>query len=80
MHKEKRKDHHKSQRMEEKQLPHQPRGKHQRKPHDEPRNHHNHTEDGDGIAFYNPQGTKIAQLDAQGNFYVRGKVVEGLPE
>jgi hypothetical protein len=37
------------------------------------------SEDGDGIAFYNPQGAKIAQLDADGNLYVKGRVVEGLP-
>jgi hypothetical protein len=37
------------------------------------------TEDGDGIAFYNPQGEKIAVLDREGNFYVKGRVVEGLP-
>jgi hypothetical protein len=36
------------------------------------------TEDGDGIAFYNPQGTKIALLDAQGNLHIKGKVIEGL--
>jgi hypothetical protein len=37
------------------------------------------SEDGDGIAFYNPQGVKIAVLDREGNFYVKGRVVEGLP-
>jgi hypothetical protein len=34
------------------------------------------SEDGDGIAFYNPQGVKIAQLDANGNLRVRGDVIK----
>jgi hypothetical protein len=32
-----------------------------------------------GFAFKNPAGEKIALLDSQGNFYVKGKVIEGLP-
>ena len=36
------------------------------------------TEDGDGIAFYNPQGTKIAQLDANGNWHIKGKLISDL--
>jgi hypothetical protein len=36
------------------------------------------TEDGDGIAYYNPQGVKIARLDAQGNLHIKGKVVSDL--
>ena len=34
------------------------------------------TEDGDGIAFYNPQGNKIALLDREGNLRIKGDVVK----
>jgi hypothetical protein len=33
-------------------------------------------EDGDGIAFYNPQGLKIAQLDANGNLRIKGNLIK----
>jgi hypothetical protein len=36
------------------------------------------TEDGDGIAYYNPRGTKIARLDAEGNWHIKGKVISDL--
>ncbi len=36
------------------------------------------TEEGDGIAFYNPQGTKIAALDSQGNLHIKGKIIQDL--
>ena len=32
----------------------------------------------DGVAFLNPQGDKIAVLDAEGNLRIKGKVIEGL--
>jgi hypothetical protein len=37
------------------------------------------TEQGKGLAFMNDAGEKIALLDRQGNLYVKGKVIEGLP-
>jgi hypothetical protein len=37
------------------------------------------TEEGKGLAFMNDGGEKIAVLDRQGNFYVKGRVIEGLP-
>jgi hypothetical protein len=36
------------------------------------------SEDGDCIAFYNQQGTKIARLDAEGNWHIKGKIMEDL--
>jgi len=36
------------------------------------------SEDKDGIAFFNPNGTKIALLDSQGNLRIKGKLIEGL--
>jgi hypothetical protein len=36
------------------------------------------TEQDDGFAFVNPQGTKIAVLDRQGNFHIKGKIMEDL--
>ena len=32
----------------------------------------------DGLAFKNPEGDKIAVLDRQGNFHIKGKVMEDL--
>lgn len=34
------------------------------------------TEEGDGIAFYNPQGKKIAVLDSQGNLRIKGDFIK----
>ena len=36
------------------------------------------TEEGTGFAFVNQQGTKVAVLDKDGNFHIRGKVLEDL--
>jgi hypothetical protein len=34
------------------------------------------TEDGDGLAFKNPAGEKIALLDSQGNLRIKGRLIE----
>jgi hypothetical protein len=36
------------------------------------------SEENDGLAFFNPKGTKIALLDAQGNFHIKGKIIKDL--
>jgi hypothetical protein len=36
------------------------------------------TEEGDGLAFVNRKGKKIAVLDDEGNFHIKGKVMEDL--
>ena len=36
------------------------------------------TEENDGLAFFNPNGTKIALLDAEGNFHIKGKIIKDL--
>lgn len=36
------------------------------------------TEDGSGLAFKSPTGTKLAVLDLQGNLHIKGKVLEDL--
>jgi hypothetical protein len=35
-------------------------------------------EEADGLVFMNPQGTKIALLDAQGNFHIKGDIIKDL--
>jgi hypothetical protein len=34
------------------------------------------TEEKDGLAFFNPEGSKIALLDSQGNFHIKGRVIK----
>ncbi|MGA3405372.1 MAG: hypothetical protein ABSD49_06565 [Candidatus Bathyarchaeia archaeon] len=36
------------------------------------------SEENDGLAFFNPKGTKIALLDSQGNFHIKGKIIQDL--
>jgi hypothetical protein len=36
------------------------------------------SEENDGLAFFNPKGTKIAFLDSQGNFHIKGKIIKDL--
>lgn len=36
------------------------------------------SEENDGLAFFNPNGTKIALLDSQGNFHIKGKIIKDL--
>jgi len=36
------------------------------------------SEENDGLAFFNPTGTKIAILDSQGNFHIKGKIITDL--
>jgi hypothetical protein len=36
------------------------------------------SEENDGLAFFNPKGTKIALLDSQGNFHIKGKIIKDI--
>lgn len=36
------------------------------------------TEDGNGLAFTNAKGTKIARLDSKGNLHIKGRVIKDL--
>jgi len=36
------------------------------------------TEEGDGLAFINPKGSKIAVLDREGNLHIKGQVIQDL--
>jgi hypothetical protein len=36
------------------------------------------TEEKDGLAFFNPEGRKIALLDSQGNFHIKGRIIKDL--
>jgi len=36
------------------------------------------TEEGDGLAFVNPKGKKVAVLDSEGNFHIKGKIIQDL--
>jgi len=36
------------------------------------------TEEGEGLAFVNPRGKKIAVLDDEGNFHIKGKIIQDL--
>jgi hypothetical protein len=36
------------------------------------------TEESDGLAFFNPRGTKIALLDSQGNLHIKGQIIKDL--
>ena len=36
------------------------------------------SEENDGLAFFNPNGTKIALLDAKGNFHIKGRIITDL--
>jgi len=36
------------------------------------------SEENDGLAFFNPKGTKIALLDSKGNFHIKGKIIKDL--
>ncbi len=36
------------------------------------------TEEGDGLAFLNPQGIKIAIIDGEGNLHIKGEIIQDL--